>query len=106
MVGWSKRQGAAPIGVDIGSRSIKLVQLSADRSQIREAVCWDLPAMARTEPAARLGQVTEALLAAREGRAFRGRDAVFCLSTSDLFVQNMRVPQTTGDQLREVVEKE
>ncbi len=106
MVGWSKRQGVTPIGVDVGSRSIKLVQLSADRLRIREAVCWDLPPAARTEPAARSRQVADALLAAREGRAFRGRDAVFCLSTSELFVQNMRVPQTTGDQLRQVVVKE
>jgi type IV pilus assembly protein PilM len=106
MVGWSKRQGAGPIGVDVGSRSVKLVQLSADRTEVREAVCWDLPATLRTDAAGRARQIANAISAAREGRAFRGRDAVLCLGTSDLFVQNMRVPQVTGDQLQQVVQKE
>ncbi|NLE38399.1 MAG: pilus assembly protein PilM [Pirellulaceae bacterium] len=106
MVGWRGRQGAGPIGVDLGSRSIKMVQLTADRTRIREAVCWDIPATARSDAAARTRQLAHALEAAREGRAFRGRDAVFCLGTAELFLQNMRVAQATGDQLRQVIEKE
>jgi len=106
MVGWSKRQGIGPIGVDIGSRSIKLIQLTADRTQIRDAVCWDIPAVVSSDPAARSRQMVDMLTQAREGRAFRGRDAVLCLGTAELFVQNMRVPQMVGDQLQEVVQKE
>lgn len=106
MVGWRVRQSASPIGVDLGSRSIKMVQLTADRTQIREAVCWDIPTTARSDPAARTRQLAHALEAAREGRAFRGRDAVFCVGTGELFMQNMRVAQATGEQLRQVVEKE
>ncbi|MBN2217965.1 MAG: pilus assembly protein PilM [Pirellulales bacterium] len=106
MVGWTKRQGAGPIGVDLGSRSIKLVQLSVDRTRVRDAVCWDLPLVAASDPASRERQMVDMLTQAREGRDFRGRDAVFCLNTADLFIQNMRVPQTSGDQLRQVVEKE
>ncbi|MBN1591346.1 MAG: pilus assembly protein PilM [Pirellulales bacterium] len=106
MVGWTRRQRVGPIGVDIGSRSVKLVQFSADRSHIREAVRWDLPSATCADTVERSRQLVDALVQAREGRAFRGRDAVLCLSTSDLFVQNIRVPQTTGDQLQQVVEKE
>ncbi|HLA84916.1 MAG TPA: pilus assembly protein PilM [Thermoguttaceae bacterium] len=95
-----------PIGVDVGSRSVKLVQLSADRSRIHEAACWDLPAPVATDPAGRWREVGNVIAHAREGRDFRGRDAVLCLGTSELFLQNMRVPQTAGDQLRQVVEKE
>jgi len=92
--------------VDIGSRSVKLVQLSADRARIRDVVCWDLPAVTSADPASRSRQLVDMLTQAREGRAFRGRNAVFCLGTAELFIQNMRVPQTTGDELRQVVEKE
>jgi type IV pilus assembly protein PilM len=106
MVGWTRRQNTGALAVDLGSRSVKLLQLTTDRSRIREAVSWDLPAAALGEAGGRVRQWVDAINQAREGRDFRGRDAVFCLSTSELFLQNIRVPQSTGDQLRQVVEKE
>ncbi|MBN2023931.1 MAG: pilus assembly protein PilM [Pirellulales bacterium] len=103
MVGWIKRRRPSPIGVDLGSRSIKLLQFDAERARIREAVRWELPA---GEPGDRADHVAAALRQAREGRNFRGRDAVLCLGSSDLFVQNIRVPQAAGDELRETVRAE
>ncbi len=38
-----------------------------------------------------------------EGRRFRGREAVLCLGANNLFVQNIRVAQASGDELTRIV---
>ena len=48
MVSWLGGKRASPIGVDIGSRSVKLLQLSGDCATVQEAARWDLPADAPT----------------------------------------------------------
>ena len=106
MVGWLGGKRASPIGVDIGSRSVKLLQLNGDRSAVQEAARWDLPADEADKPAERDAHVVEAIRRAREGRKFRGRDAVFCLGAEDLFVQNIRVPTATGAELDKLVHSE
>lgn len=86
-----------PIGVDLGSRSVKLVQLSADRTRVIEAARWDLPLDA-TGGDDLSGRMVESIRQAREGRKFRGREAVLCLSARELCVQNVRVAKPpTGD---------
>lgn len=97
------RQRCGPIGVDIGSQSIKLVQFDAARSQIRDAARWELPFEPATKPEHQDARVVEALRRVREGHAFRGRDAVLCLGAGNLFVQNLRVPLATGDELTKIV---
>lgn len=92
-----------PIGVDIGSRSVKLAQLSADGARLVELARWDLPTEAPSEPAARAEQVTEALRRACEGRKFHGREAVLSLGPRELFVQNVRLPKVPGDELEKLV---
>ncbi len=106
MVNWPGKRRCGPIGVDIGSRSVKLLQLSADRSRVCEAVHWDLPPIPTDDPEQYGQAVSAALMAARQQRDFRGRDAVFCLNAHDLFVQNIRVPQADGEELRRSVAAE
>jgi type IV pilus assembly protein PilM len=50
--------------------------------------------------------MSEAIRQAREGRKFRGREAVICLGWRWLFVQNIRVPQTKATELDQVVRQE
>ncbi|MBN1909530.1 MAG: pilus assembly protein PilM [Pirellulales bacterium] len=106
MVRWLMSRRCGPIGVDIGSRAIKLVQLNADRTEVHEAVRWDVPAPAPTDPRPQAARIAEAVTQALDSRNFRGREAVMCLNSADLFVQNIRVPQATGDELRRVVHTE
>ena len=106
MAGWIAQHRYGPIGVDIGSRSVKLLQFDAERSQLRDAARWDLAVDENTSPERRDEQVVEAINRAREGRAFRGRNAVFCLTAENLFVQNIRVPQLSGDELTQIVHRE
>ena len=103
MAGWFGNVSCGPIGVDIGSRSVKLLQFSADRSRVWEAARWDLAADKNADPGQRDDQVVEALRQAREGRNFRGREAVLCLGAGELVAQNIRVPQISGAELAKVV---
>jgi type IV pilus assembly protein PilM len=106
MVSWLNRKRCSPIGVDIGSRCVKLVQLNAARTEIWETARWDLPAAPAQDAAAADAQVVEALRRAREGRNFHGREAVFALGAGGLFVQNIRVAPASGDELQRAIDCE
>lgn len=106
MVSWNPIQRAAPIGVDVGTRSIKLMQFSLDRRTIVDFARWDFPPLAVGDPAERLRLVSKALVQLREGRNFRGREAVLCLHADQLFVQNIRIPKAPADQIEELVHAE
>lgn len=103
MVGWPLTKRFGPVGVDIGSRSVKLIQLDAERARVVEAVRWDLAWNTRAEPEEHDALIVQALKRAREGRNFRGRKAVVCLSGENLFVQNLRVAQASGAELERTV---
>ncbi len=103
MVSWLARQRCGPIGVDIGSRSVKLLQFDAAQAQVRDAVRWDLPPEPAANPDRQDERVVEALRHAREGRNFRGREAVLAVGAGNLFVQNIRVAQASGDELTKIV---
>lgn len=107
MVVWPSRHRRGPIGIDVGSRSVKLVQLADDGSRLVEAARWDFPASHNELSAeAQLEHVTEALHRLRKGHRFRGRDAVVCLNHDHVFVQNLRLPTRPGEELDTVVEQE
>ncbi len=96
---------AGPIGVDIGTRSVKLVQFSRDRTELIDAARWDFPPTEEGETATP-ERIAEAIRRAREGRRFRGREAVLCLSDRRLFLQNVRVPKAEGVELERHVHQE
>lgn len=99
MVAWLSFRRAGPISIDLGSRSIKLVQMNGDRTRIVESVKWDLPSEPASDLETLCSRWTQALVEAREGRKFHGRDVVVCLGARELAVQNVRVtrPATGGD---------
>ena len=103
---WSLSQRNSPMGVDIGSRSVKLVQLSADRQRLIDAARWDLPGGEAAGGELRGARLTEALRSVCEGRQFRGRDAVLCLGARELFVQNVRVPKAPPGEFEQIVRQE
>ena len=96
-----------PIGVDVGSRSVKLVQFTADGSRLLDAAKWDLPAFDdEPDEETLVEQIAKSLEQAREGRAFKGRDAVICLTDRELFLQNIRVPKADQAALDRSVQQE
>ena len=99
---WTSKR-SSPIGVDLGSRCVKLVQFDAAQQRLIEAVRWDLPSDDGTPHCERMAA---ALRRAREGRAFQGRSAVLCLTAPDLFIQNIRVPKAPPEELQRLVLQE
>jgi len=114
MIASLTRKRHSPIGVDIGGRSVKLVQLSADHASLVDAVRCEVPSAqitndaktSQTDEADSDDQFVETLRRAREGRNFRGRDAVICLNDRQLFLQNIRVPKQDQDSLFRAVQQE
>jgi type IV pilus assembly protein PilM len=103
MVTWIKKKRCGPIGVDIGSRSVKLMQFDAAQTRVWEAARWDLPPEPALNQERQDERILEALRHCLEGRTFRGREAVLSLGASRLFVQNMRVAQASGEELSKIV---
>src|SRR5262245_28238851 len=107
MVRWLPRRRYSPIGIDIGARSIKLVQLTGDCSRLIDAARAELPPLPEeATPAQQSERLADGLRRALKDRDFRGRDAVCCLSDRQLFLQSLRVAKQTGPQLDRLVAQE
>jgi type IV pilus assembly protein PilM len=107
MVAFLPRRRSSPIGIDVGTRSVKLVQFSADHSRLIDAARWDLPSDPGEIPAEqRTSRMVEAIQHARDGHDFRGKDAVLCLNDRQLFLQNIRVPQGDRAAIDRTVQQE
>lgn len=100
----TRRHG--PIGLDLGSRSVKLVQFNAERTKLVAAARKDLPHGRKVSAEEYDAQLVEAIRQAREGQEFRGRDVVVSLGARELFVQNIRVPKLSGEALEKIVAQE
>lgn len=101
---WKPKHTA--IGVDMGTRVVKLVQLSADGARIIESGRWDLPLDIQPGSANHYEQLVQALRQARDGKRFRGRDAVVCLSPRQFVAQNVRVPKGEDFQVEAAAQQE
>jgi type IV pilus assembly protein PilM len=107
MVRWLPKRRYSPIGIDIGARSLKLVQLSGDRSRLVESARIELPALPdEATPEQQWERTAEALARGLADREFRGRQAVLCLSDRHLFLQSVRVPKQASGSIDHHVEKE
>ncbi|HTN74869.1 MAG TPA: pilus assembly protein PilM [Pirellulaceae bacterium] len=108
MVRWLTTNRYSPIGIDVGTRSVKLVQFTADQKELveisrAELAAGDLRALTSEVYAER---VADAISRAREGRNFRGKNIVLGLSDRDLYLQNIRVPRCDGPELERVIMQE
>ena len=95
---------AGPIGVDLGSRSVKMVQFSADRKQLIAAGRWEFPAS--TSPENHAEEVAKTIERGLSERKFVGRNVVLCLGDKELVLQNIRVPKSEGAELDRHVAQE
>jgi type IV pilus assembly protein PilM len=115
-----KTRSHGPIGVDIGSRSVKLLQFNADRTRVLDAARRELPlpngdAITPADQTKdrddetierRISALAESIRGAREGGNFRGRDAVICLGAGQIHVHNVRLPKSSADELERLVDQE
>jgi len=89
----SKRQH--PIGLHLGPRRVRLVQLQAraDAPRIHAMAEAELPPLDEAAPEARDREIAAIIRRLVSDHGFRGRLAVSCVGAQDLFVQNVRLPQ-------------
>ena len=107
MFRWLPRRRYSPIGIDLGARTIKLVQMTGDRSRLVEAARVELPPLGDKPTAEQqAARLADGLKKGLEGRAFKGRDAVVCLNDRQMFLQSVRVPKQTGAELDRAVSQE
>ncbi len=100
---WFSSTRYSPIGVDIGSRSVKLVQYAGEDASASTLSGWDFPVESATVDANTEEAQIEAIQNALDGQSFHGRTAVPCLSEEQLFLQNIRIRKTDdSDILRQV----
>ncbi len=98
-----RRNPFSLIGVDLGRRSVELVQLrrAGEGWKLHEAGRADLP-VAQDDPAS-AGECARAIKRLRSACAFRGKDAAAALSIADLDVRPLRLPPARDDELRQMV---
>lgn len=108
MIRWLGNRRYAPIGIDVGSRSLKLVQFTADHARLVDAARVELPAIdwRALTPEQYAERIAAAIHKGREGREFRGKDVVLGLTDRDLFMQNVRVARSESVDLDRAVTQE
>lgn len=107
MIRWLPRRRYTPIGIDVGSRSIKLVQFTADRTRVVDVSRVELAPLPEEAGAdARVARLADAIATARQGRQFKGRDVVLGLGDKQLFLQNIRVARGAGAEMDRLVQQE
>jgi type IV pilus assembly protein PilM len=104
MLPFLKMRHVGPIGIDLGSRSVKMVQFSADRKKLVAAGRWEIPPA--NSPEQHAEQTVTVIQRGLSERKFVGRDAVFCLGEKELVLQNLRVPKSEGAELDRNVARE
>lgn len=90
MVSFSVFRRLSPIGLDIGPRSVRAVQLSADRSSVVHAVETEIDASQDSSADAIASMANTVRATLREG-GFRGGNVVLSLGHPDLLLQNIRI---------------
>jgi type IV pilus assembly protein PilM len=104
---WSRSR--LPIGIDVGSHAVRMVQLERTTSgggfQLAAAARLGLPAAPGGGEAfhAAAGEAIRRMLA---GGGFAGRRAVSCLPSAGVQYKNMRLPKMPADELPRAVEWE
>jgi type IV pilus assembly protein PilM len=116
MIRMLTQRGYGPIGVDIGSQSVKLLQFNSDRKRVIDAARRDLTPPAKDkkskdidlaqEQSKRESTLAEAIRQARESRNFRGKEAVVSLGIRELFVQNVRLPKAPPAETERLLQQE
>lgn len=99
-------QHIGPIGLDIGSRAIRAIQLrrpanrrGSDPPQVAAAARVALKLGEAADSDSLRAKVAEALVS----RKFSGREVVTCLPAAEVLVKNLRLPQMPEEELEEAV---
>jgi len=99
------RQKVFPIGLDLGSASLKMVQLArtGDGLALVAAAQQDVPHALRHNPAAMQEWTIETIRNLLTTKPFKGRKVISCLPSRDLLVQHLRVAKMEPHHLEKAL---
>lgn len=105
MFGGQFGSSACPIGVDIGARSVKLLQLERGGHGLRAVAAGlkPLPATRRANDPPEAEAIATALGQMLAEHGFRGRRCISALPTSVVTFKNVRLPKMPPDELAAAV---
>lgn len=114
MFGTWRKRGRTPIGIDLGTRAVRAVQLawsgapggSGGRWRVTAAGASGIPMDLAAGSADHARAQAQALVDVLENTSFHGRHAVSALSASLIQCKNLRLPSMPPDELRTAVEWE
>ena len=94
-----------PIAMDIGTDSIKLLQMQRMGNVVSVRACarWRFPQDALSDPPQRRRLAVQAVRDMLKNGSFRGRRVVTALPSSSLNIKNVRLPRMSDEELREAV---
>lgn len=95
------RTSPHPIGLHLGPRLVRLVQLGARAGShgIQAMAEAELPADNGSSPEARDRETASIIRRVVGDHGFRGRQVVSCVGAQELFVQNVRLPQLSPEEI-------
>ncbi|HHM11925.1 MAG TPA: type IV pilus assembly protein PilM [Planctomycetaceae bacterium] len=104
---WTRRSWS-PIGIEVGSSGVRMVQLSHDGTRLHAMGRRELPPACDGDlySGDRQTALIDAIDSLRAQSVFRGRRAVVVLNDRQLLVQNLRVPRVSELSLPDLVERE
>jgi Tfp pilus assembly PilM family ATPase len=93
------------LGIDIGSTSVKLAEVVAERSgaRVTKLVRAEIPIPAGPMDAARVNATVKCVRDLLKNNKITTKHAVFCLPGQSVFIRRIRVPRTTEERLHRIV---
>lgn len=97
-----------PIGVDLGSSSIKMAQLrrSSKTLELLATGCAEIPRECRDDRKRRLEFQSESIRGILKAEGFKGREAILSLPAAVTFLQPVRIPIVPKKEIDLAVENE
>ena len=97
-----------PIGVDLGSSTLKMAQLrtSGGGVELLAAGLAKVPPPCREDFSQRLAFFSDSMRSIRKANAFRGRECVLSLPADAIFLHHVRLPKLPPDRIDEALEGE
>ncbi len=97
-----------PIGVDLGTSSVKLAQLRRADGEVElaAAASADIPRDSQDKFSRRLDAACKSIRIALKDQPFRGRQAIIAVPAEQTFVQHVKIPKVAPGEVAEAVRNE
>jgi type IV pilus assembly protein PilM len=90
-----------PIGLDIGTTTVRLLQLGGSERDLRviDVAKGVIPQEGKDDPKRRRELVVDSIRRSLRQHRFRGREVVMAMSAPELAIRNVRLPKMPDDEL-------